>query len=102
MAAYIIVDVAIEDFTRYEDYKKLTPSSITAYGGRFVVRGGAAECLEGDWEPGRIVVLEFPNVERAKEWWASEMYAPAKALRQSIAKTRMLVVEGVPSGFQAH
>ncbi|HYF31754.1 MAG TPA: DUF1330 domain-containing protein [Chitinophagaceae bacterium] len=96
MPAYIIVDVTIEDFTRYEDYKKQTPASVTAFGGRFIVRGGATQCLEGDWEPGRIVVLEFPSVERAKEWWASEMYAPAKSLRQQIARTRMIVVDGVP------
>ena len=95
MAVYVIADVAIEDFTQYEDYKRQTPSSITAYGGKFIVRGGATEILEGDWQPGRIVVLEFPTVARAKEWWASEMYAPAKALRQRIAKTSMIVVEGV-------
>ena len=94
MAAYVIVDVTITNPQDYEEYKKLTPASITAYGGKFIVRGGKAETLEGGWDPERIVVLEFPTVERAKEWWASAMYAPAKEIRQRSATTRMIVVEG--------
>ena len=94
MSAYIIVDVTINDQNAYEEYKKLTPASIEAYGGRFVVRGGKSESLEGNWNPQRIVVLEFPTVARAKEWWASDQYAPAKAIRQRSAFTKMLVVDG--------
>jgi uncharacterized protein (DUF1330 family) len=95
MPAYILAEVTIEDQAIYEEYKKHTPSSIAAYGGKFMVRGGHAETLEGDWEPGRIVILEFPTVARAKEWWDSELYAPAKALRQRSASTRMVMVEGI-------
>jgi len=95
MAAYVIVDVAIRDPVVYAEYRALTPASIAAFGGRFVVRGGAAETLEGDWAPGRVVVLEFPSAARAKEWWASAEYAPAQALRHRSAETRMIVVEGV-------
>jgi uncharacterized protein (DUF1330 family) len=94
MPAYIIVDVDIHNPEEYEDYKKLTPGSLALYDGKFIVRGGATETLEGDWKPGRIVVLEFPNSERAKAWWSSEEYAPAKALRQRTAHTRMIMVEG--------
>lgn len=94
MAAYIIVEVDIHDPVQYEDYKKLTPASLEPFDGRFVVRGGATETLEGDWQPGRIVVLEFPSVEKAKAWWGSAEYAPAKALRQRTATTKMIVVEG--------
>jgi uncharacterized protein (DUF1330 family) len=97
MPAYVIVEVGIEDPIGYEEYKKLTPASIAAYNGRFVVRGAKTESLEGDWNPQRIVVLEFPSVERAKEWWHSEEYAPAKAIRQQTAKTKMLLVEGYES-----
>ena len=93
MPAYVIVDVKISNHEDYEEYKKLTPASITAYDGKFIVRGGKTETLEGDWDPERIVVLEFPTVERAKEWWASEMYAPAKQIRQRTASTQMIVVE---------
>ena len=94
MAAYVIVDVTINDPQDYEEYKKLTPSSITAYGGKFIVRGGKTETLEGAWSPERIVVLEFPTIERAKEWWDSAMYTPAKEIRQRSATTKMIVVEG--------
>ena len=94
MPAYVIVEIKVEDAAAYEEYKELTPASIAAYGGRFVVRGGVTETLEGDWQPQRIVVLEFIDVETAKKWWASEEYATAKAIRQKAAKTKMLVVEG--------
>jgi uncharacterized protein (DUF1330 family) len=95
MPAYIIVEVEIHDAAQYEEYKKLTPISLAAYDGRFIVRGGKAEALEGEWQPQRIVVLEFPTIEKAKEWWASEEYAPAKNLRRQTAHTRMIVIEGV-------
>ncbi len=94
MKAYIIVEVNITDPVRYEDYKKLTPGSLVAYEGKFIVRGGKAETLEGLGQPGRIVVVEFPSLKNAKEWWASDGYAPAKAIRQSASITRMIVVEG--------
>lgn len=94
MNAYIIADVTINDPVRYEDYKKLTPGSLAPFGGKFIVRGGATEVLEGDWAPGRLVVIEFPSREKAKAWWSSDGYAPAKALRQATAYTKMLLVEG--------
>ena len=96
MPAYIIVDVEIHDPVQYEDYKKLTPISLGKYQGKFIVRGGKTETLEGGWDPQRIVVLEFPNAELAKSWWASEEYAPAKALRHRTAKSKMILVEGHP------
>lgn len=94
MKAYVIVDVNITDPVVYGDYKKLTPGSLIPYEGKFIVRGGAAETLEGSWSPGRIVVVEFPSLEKAKAWWSSPEYAPAKALRQSASATQMIVVEG--------
>ena len=94
MKAYIIVDVKITDPSRYEDYKKLTPGSLIPFDGKFIVRGGQTETLEGEWNPGRIVVLEFPSMEKAKAWWSSAGYAPAKAIRQSASDTKMIVVEG--------
>jgi uncharacterized protein (DUF1330 family) len=95
MPAYIIVDVDVTDPVRYEDYKRMAHDTVLAHGGRYVVRGGPAERLEGSWEPHRIVVLEFPSVERAKEWWSSEEYRPAKALRAETARSEMILVEGV-------
>ena len=95
MSAYVVVEIEVLDAERYEHYKRMVPPSLAAYGGRFVVRGGATEALEGDWAPKRIVILEFPSVERAKAWWGSSEYAEAKALRQATARTRMIVAEGV-------
>ena len=95
MPAYVIVEIEIHDASEYEAYKKLTPATIASYDGRFVVRGGTTESLEGDWQPGRIVVLEFPTIARAKEWWHSDAYTEAKLIRQRAAKTKMIVVEGV-------
>ena len=95
MPAYVIVDVKVTDPDRYEDYRKATPATLEAYGGRFVVRGGEAETLEGEWVPNRIVVLEFESVEMAKKWWSSEEYREPKALRQATSTTNMILVEGV-------
>ncbi|MBS1508945.1 MAG: DUF1330 domain-containing protein [Bacteroidetes bacterium] len=94
MPAYIIVEVKVNDPVLYEDYKKLTPGSIAKYHGKFIVRGGKTENLEGVWHPERIVVLEFPTVELAKTWWSSADYAPAKAIRQRTSESKMILVEG--------
>ena len=95
MPAYILVEIAIHNPEEYEAYKRLTPASLTKYEGKFIVRGGHTETLEGAWQPERIVVLEFPTTEQAKAWWSSPEYAPAKDLRQKNATTKMLLVEGV-------
>jgi uncharacterized protein (DUF1330 family) len=94
--AYVVVEIAVHDPGRYERYKQLSPSSIAAYGGRFIVRGGAVESLEGAWNPGRLVILEFPSAERARAWWSSPEYAEAKALRLATAHSKMILVEGLP------
>lgn len=95
MAGYIIADVEINDPEKYTEYVEVVPPTIAAHGGRFLVRGGKAESLEGDWDPRRIIVLEFDSVEIAKEWWASEEYRAPKALRQSASVAKMIVVEGI-------
>lgn len=94
MPAYIVVEVNVHNPAEYENYKKLTPGSLKNYQGKFIVRGGKTETLEGDWNPQRFVMLEFPTVTLAKAWWASKEYAPAKALRQRTASSKMIVVEG--------
>jgi len=96
MAAYIIVEIDVHDPATYEEYKMLAPPSIEKYGGRYLVRGGRTETLEGDWSPKRIVVLEFPDMEKACAWQASHAYAPAKAVRERSACARMIAVEGLP------
>ena len=96
MAAYVIADIVeINDPVQYEDYKKMVPASIAAYGGRFIARGGRTEVLEGEWCPNRVVIIEFESVERAKEWWASEEYRAARDLRQRTSTGSLIVIEGV-------
>ncbi len=95
MAAYVIALVDIKDPVRYETYRQLVLPSITAFGGRFIVRGGKTEVLEGDWTPRRVVVLEFPSVGRAKEWWSSPEYSEARAIRQATSDGTLIVIEGV-------
>jgi uncharacterized protein (DUF1330 family) len=95
VAAYVIVNIEIVDRERYAEYIQAAPASIAAYGGRYLVRGGRAELLEGSWQPKRVAMLEFETLDRAKEWWASEEYRAAKALRQACARADMIVVEGL-------
>lgn len=97
MPAYVVVQIAVQDAQTYERYKQLAPPSIARYGGRYIVRGGATETLEGTWQPPRFVILEFPNMEQARAWWGSPEYAAAKSLRQSSAHTMMLLAEGLPA-----
>jgi uncharacterized protein (DUF1330 family) len=95
MSAFVIVDIEVTDPVRYEEYKKLAAPTVAAHGGRYVVRGGKVETLEGEWPTGRFVVLEFPSAASAREWWSSQDYRPAKALRHAAARTKMILVEGV-------
>ena len=95
MAAYVIAEVDVHDSALFEDYRKLVPATIAKYGGKYVVRGGATDSKEGGWTPKRVVVLEFPTMARAREWYHSADYAPALAMRLKAAKSRMIIVEGV-------
>jgi uncharacterized protein (DUF1330 family) len=95
MAGYVIAEVEVTDPQGFEEYRQLVPASIEKYGGRFVARGGQTETLEGQWQPKRLVILQFDSVERAKQWWASEEYREAKAVRQRTAISNLVIVEGV-------
>ncbi len=94
MAAYVVVDICVNDPVRYEDYKKLAAPTVAAFGGRCIVRGGRVKVLEGDVAPNRTVLLEFPTLERACEWWDSDLYRPIRQIRWETAVSKMLVVEG--------
>jgi len=95
VAAYVVTEIEVLDRERYEAYKQMVAPSIVAYGGKFLVRGGATETLEGDWSPKRFVILEFSSAAQAKAWWGSAEYADAKALRQATARTQMILAEGL-------
>jgi uncharacterized protein (DUF1330 family) len=95
MPAYVIVDLEVTDPVGIEEYRKQVPATIARYGGRYLVRGGKHETLEGDWHPRRVIVLEFPSVEQAKRWYDCEEYRGPKALRFKTARTNLVLVEGV-------
>ena len=94
MAGYVIADVEVVDPAGYEAYRSGVPATIAAYGGRYLVRGGATEVAEGEWTPKRVVVLEFESAARAKAWLESPEYRPLRAIRQRCANSNVLVVEG--------
>lgn len=95
MPAYVIANIDVKDPVRYAEYIKMSPSSITAHGGRFIARAGKVDVVEGNWKPKRLVILEFPSVARAREWWASADYADAKALRNATADSEIVITEGL-------
>jgi uncharacterized protein (DUF1330 family) len=95
MSAYVVVQIRVRDPETYDRYKALAPDSFERYGGRYVARGGATTTLEGTWQPARLVILEFPSVERARAWWDSPEYAEAKRMRQASADTEMVLVQGL-------
>ena len=96
MPALIIVDIEVTDPVRYEDYKRLALSSIAAHGGRYLVRGGAAKAAEGGPPPKNIIVVEFPSMEKLRDWYASPEYAEALKVRRTALDRRLIFVEGVP------
>ena len=95
MSAYVIVEIDIIDSVGYDEYKKLAGATVEKYGGKYIVRGGRAETLEGDWNPKRIVVLKFESMQRAKDWLNCDEYREPRKMRHRTAKTNMIVVEGV-------
>jgi len=94
MAAYVIGEIDVTDQATYDDYRKQVGATLQKFGGRFIVRGGKVETLEGAWAPKRIVVLEFPGMPEAQKWYHSAEYAPLIKLRQKAARGRLILVEG--------
>ena len=95
MSVYVIASLTIKDAVRFEDYKRTVLPSMEKYCGRFVARGGPIHVLEGEWPRERLIIGEFPSMERALEWWASPEYAEPKALRQATADSELVIVQGV-------
>ena len=95
MAAYLIYDAVVTDPQKYEQYKSLAPAAIAAYGGKYVVRGGKHESVEGDWKPNRMVMLEFPTYAKAQEFWNSPEYTSARKSREGAAVAKAVIVQGL-------
>lgn len=94
MAVYVVADIEVRNPELYEEYRRKVPPIITAYGGRYLARGGATEVLEGSGNPKRIVIVEFPDMERFRAWWSSPEYTPLRELRQRAAVSRLIVTQG--------
>jgi uncharacterized protein (DUF1330 family) len=95
MSAYFIVDVDVQDPAGMREYLERVPETLKKYGGRYIVRGGQFEVVEGDWQPTRVVMLEFPNMEQARRWYDCEEYKPWKEARLKAAVTNIVLVEGM-------
>jgi len=98
MPAYVIAQVEVTDAEKFAQYAAQVPATIEQYGGRYLVRGGAIEAIEGDWALARVVVLEFPSMDQLKTWYYSDAYKPLIALRQQAANTQLSFVEGYIPG----
>lgn len=95
MAAYVIADVKVSDPEQYKNYSALTPAAISAAGGEIMVRGGETTVLEGNWQPGRVVVVRFESVDAAKAFYDSALYTEARGKRAGATETfNMIVVQG--------
>ena len=98
MKGYVLAEVDVTDPALFEQYRPLAAASIAAFGGRYLVRGGAAERVEGDRPPRRFVLLEFDSPERAREWYHSDQYQAAKAVRERAARTHVFLLNGHDPG----
>jgi len=98
MPAYLISEVEVHDAAGFETYRTIAAKAIAQYGGRYLVRGGAAELAEGGPPPKTLIVVEFPSMERLREWYASPEYAEALTHRRSALDRRLIFVEGVGDG----
>jgi uncharacterized protein (DUF1330 family) len=94
VSAYVFGEIEVTDPAAYEEYRKQVLPVVTRYGGKFIVRGGKVETLEGGWAPRRFVALEFPSMEQARKWYRSPEYAPLIALRQKASRGKLILVEG--------
>ena len=100
MAGYVIAIVDVTAVEGYQAYSRQVPATIAKYGGRYLVRGGTMEVREGDWPGRRTVILEFPSLARALEWYDSPEYKPLRPIRQANSRARIAFFEGVanPAG----
>ena len=94
MAAYFIVDVTVEDQATYDEYRKLVGPTWELYGVKCLARG-AAETIEGDWQPQRLVILEFENTEHFRRWYDSPEYSAAREIRFRASHARAVLLQGV-------
>jgi uncharacterized protein (DUF1330 family) len=95
MSAYVLAEIEVTDAALYEEYRRQVLPVVVKFGGRFLARGGRIEAMEGDWKPKRLVIVEFPSMERALEWYRSPEYAPLIEMREKASRGKLLIVDGV-------
>ena len=95
MSAYVIAEIDITDPAAYEEYRRQVPEVIARYGGKYIVRGGKVESLEGGWSPKRIAVVEFPSMQQALKFYRSAEYAPLITIRHKASRGKLVIVEGI-------
>ncbi len=98
MTAYVILDVEIREANRYQDYMDLVKPAVLAAGGRYLARGRSHTVYEGDWEPRRVVLFEFPSVAAFETFYTSSAYQRLKAIRDECSSVRLVAVEGLEQG----
>ena len=94
MTTYVIADIDVHDAVAYREYVALVPGTVEPFGGRFVIRGGEHETLEGEWRPQRLVMIEFPSADHARRWYESQAYVAAMAIRRRASTGSLVMVEG--------
>jgi uncharacterized protein (DUF1330 family) len=98
LAVFLIVEInGVRDEAAYALYREEVSENLAAAGGQYLVRGGEVEVLEGNWRPGRVVVVRFDSIQAARDWWNSPAYAELKSMRQRSTNTNMVIVEGLPN-----
>lgn len=95
MAAYVILDLKVLDKHKLQEYKNIAPEIIKKHNGKIIVRGGESKKVEGNWEPNRIVMIEFPSYEIANTWWNSDEYKKASELRKKGALSNIVIIDGI-------
>lgn len=93
MPAYVLVQVDIQDPDVYDAYKSLTPATVAAYGGKFIIRGNPIQVMEGVWNHDRLVMIEFADRKTAEDWYHSEGYQAAKAIRKPASDANLFIIE---------
>lgn len=95
MPAFLISDVSVRDADAFQTYRTRAADSIGRYGGKYLVRGGGIETLEGTWNPRTIIIVEFPSLEQAKVWYRSREYAAALEVREKTLSRNLILVDGI-------
>src|SRR6266446_205887 len=96
MTAYVIADIDVTDQDGYAPYRELAHKTVTEYGGRYIARGGAVQPLDGDWNPSRVVIIEFGSMEAARNWYKCAEYQHALKIRLANSNGRAILIEGLP------